>query len=60
MQRAEDKTVLVVDDEPNVRQYLGTVLEDAGFNVLTAADGDEAMEISPGDPVHFIPFSSFS
>ena len=45
MQRAEDKTILVVDDEPNVRQYLMTVLQDAGFNVVTAGDGEEALEM---------------
>jgi CheY-like chemotaxis protein len=45
MQRAADKTILVVDDEPDVRQYLATVLEDAGFNVLTAGDGDEALAV---------------
>jgi len=37
--------VLVVDDEPNVRQYLATVLEDAGFQVRSAGDGEEALEI---------------
>ena len=36
MVRPEDKTILVVDDEPNVRQYLTTILEDAGFNVVAA------------------------
>ena len=30
--RAEDVTVLVVDDEPDVAFYLGSVLEDAGLN----------------------------
>ena len=45
MAQAEDMTVLVVDDEPNVRLFLQTALEDAGFNVVTAADGDEALEI---------------
>ena len=45
MQRAEDKTVLVVDDEPDVRSYLASILKDAGFNVLTAGDGDEALAI---------------
>ena len=45
MERAEDKTILVVDDEPNVRQYLTTVLEDAGFNVVSTADGVEALEL---------------
>jgi CheY-like chemotaxis protein len=54
MQRAEDKTVLVVDDEPNVRQYLATVLEDAGFNVLTAGDGAEALEIVRENKPDFI------
>jgi len=45
MEKAEDKTILVVDDEPNVREYLKMVLEDAGFNVITAGDGVEALEI---------------
>ena len=44
MSRPEDKTVLVVDDEEDLREYLSTVLEDAGFNVVTAADGEAAAE----------------
>lgn len=40
---ARDLTVLVVDDEPDVAFYLASVLEDAGFTVVTASDGDEAM-----------------
>jgi CheY-like chemotaxis protein len=43
MARPQDKTVLVVDDEDDIRDYLSTVLEDAGFNVVTAADGEEAL-----------------
>ena len=54
MQRAEDKTVLIVDDEPNVRQYLATVLRDAGFTVVTAADGAEALRIIENNPPDFI------
>jgi CheY-like chemotaxis protein len=54
MARAEDKTILVVDDEPNVRQYLSTVLEDAGFNVVSAGDGMEALEIIKQSPPDFI------
>ncbi len=45
MEKSEDKTILVVDDEPNVREYLANLLEDAGFNVLTAGDGHEALSI---------------
>ena len=44
MARAEDKTVLIVEDEPDVRLFLQTVVEDAGFNVETASDGEEALE----------------
>jgi len=44
MAQAEDKLILVVDDEPDVRQYLEMVLKDAGFQVVTAGDGEEAME----------------
>ena len=36
------KHVLVVDDEADVRNYLKAALEDAGFEVETAADGFEA------------------
>jgi two-component system alkaline phosphatase synthesis response regulator PhoP len=54
MERAEDKTILVVDDEPNVREYLGTVLEDAGFKVVTAADGEEALEVIRRERPDFI------
>jgi CheY-like chemotaxis protein len=45
MERAEDKTILVVDDEPNVREYLAALLKDAGFQVVTAVDGEEALKL---------------
>ena len=54
MDRTEDKTILVVDDEPNVREYLATILVDAGFNVVTAGDGVEALEIIKKSPPDFI------
>jgi CheY-like chemotaxis protein len=38
------KRILVVDDEQDVRDYLRTALEDAGFDVETASDGVEALE----------------
>ncbi len=39
----ETKTVLVVDDDPDARDYLATVLEDDGLAVSTAKDGTEAI-----------------
>ena len=35
-------TLLVVDDERNLRESLSEALEEAGYNVLTAANGKEA------------------
>ena len=37
------KTVLVVDDDPDAREFLTTVLQDNGFSATTAQDGDEAI-----------------
>jgi len=54
MARAEDKTVLVVDDEPDVRRYLAAILRDAGFRVLTAGDGEEAIDIARRERPDFI------
>lgn len=39
------KTVLVVDDEEDVRKFLSVALLEAGFNVVTANDGLEALEM---------------
>ncbi|MCK5125499.1 MAG: response regulator [candidate division Zixibacteria bacterium] len=48
------KTVLVVDDEADVRKYLSQALEDAGFNVVTATDGDEALQVVKKNPPDII------
>lgn len=40
-----NKTVLVVDDESDVRNYLKSALENSGFDVMTANNGFEALEI---------------
>jgi DNA-binding NtrC family response regulator len=40
------KTVLVVDDDASVRDSMKKVLESAGFGVVVAADGQEAVEQS--------------
>ena len=42
----EGRRILVVDDEEDVRVFLTTVLEDAGAEVFTAADGDEAIAVA--------------
>ncbi len=44
MAHASEKRILVVDDEPDVRNFLAACLEDAGFNVKMAVDGLDALE----------------
>jgi CheY-like chemotaxis protein len=44
MRTLKEITVLVVDDDPDVTTFLGTILEDAGMDVVTAHDGFAALE----------------
>ena len=37
--------LLVVDDEPNIRELLSTSLRFAGFEVVAAANGREALAL---------------
>ena len=41
---ARQPTVLVVDDDPRVRLAIQWALEDAGLHVVTAEDGERAVE----------------
>ena len=38
------KTVLVVDDDPDARDFFITVLEDNGYATVSARDGNEALD----------------
>jgi CheY-like chemotaxis protein len=50
MAHASEKRILVVDDEPDVRNFLAACIEDAGFVVETAKDGVEALEKVEANP----------
>ena len=40
----EPRTILVVDDEPHVVDYLEMLLQDAGFKTISAENGKTGME----------------
>jgi len=40
-----EETILLVDDEEGIRKVLGISLADAGYTVLTAENGEKALEI---------------
>ena len=45
----EARTVLVVEDQPEVRAVLIRLLSEEGYRVLEANDGVEAMEVVTGE-----------
>jgi signal transduction histidine kinase/DNA-binding response OmpR family regulator len=47
---AMPSSILVVDDDADIRMAIAQLLEDAGYHVLTASDGLEALEILRREP----------
>ncbi len=43
---SEKKTILIIDDDPDIRSAIRIVLESAGFSVGEAATGAEGLEIA--------------
>ena len=48
--RGGDETVLVVEDEPVLRDMAHVILEELGYRILDAATGKEALEAQRKDP----------
>jgi CheY-like chemotaxis protein len=46
MNSGKEKTILVADDESHILNVVSLKLRNAGYRVLTAADGQEALEIA--------------
>jgi len=41
----DKKSILIVDDEPNIRRVLGAVFAKAGYEVFTAENGRKALDV---------------
>jgi CheY-like chemotaxis protein len=50
----ENKSILVVDDEAHILHVVSLKLQNAGYNVMTARDGEEALEILGATPVDLV------
>ncbi|MCP4120106.1 MAG: response regulator [Desulfobacteraceae bacterium] len=48
-----DETILVVDDEPEIVEVLSHMLEELGYDVLSAPDSKEALELFKRNPGSF-------
>jgi CheY-like chemotaxis protein len=44
------ETILVVDDEESLRSVIVDLLEQLGYQILSATSGDEALEVAQGYP----------
>ena len=44
--RGDGETILLLEDEPSVREFVALVLTNAGYTVLTAENGREGVEIA--------------
>ncbi len=48
------KRILAVDDSPSMRNMVSVTLRGAGYEVVEAADGDEALEYARGHSVDLV------
>ncbi len=52
--RHEAKTVLIIEDEFEVRNFASRALELEGYRVLQAEDGDEGLKLLSGDGISLV------
>jgi two-component system, OmpR family, response regulator VanR len=48
------ETILIIDDEKEIRDLIGIYLTNEGYNVLKAADGVEGLEYLESENVHLV------
>ena len=48
------KVILVADDSPTIRKFVSISLKVKGFEIIQVADGMQALEILPSEPVDLI------
>lgn len=49
-----EKTILIVDDSNSIRNLVEFTLKDAGFNILSAINGKDALNFFDGRTIHLL------
>ena len=52
--KSRKKSILVVEDEPDLAEIYQTLLEQAGYNVAVAHNGKEALDLAQANEPHVI------
>ena len=52
--KAKEKTILVVDDEDEIRESVGEILSDEGYRVLEASDGAKVLDLIRKQRPHLV------
>jgi len=48
------KTIMVIDDSMSIRQVVGITLKKAGYEIIEASDGKDAVDKLTGQKVHLM------
>ncbi len=51
---AGGRRILVIDDEPHIRRVLSSILGNRGFDVATAVDGIEGLQLLDADSIDLV------
>ena len=52
--KLKDKTVLIIEDDTDIRNFAGRVLELEGYHVLQAGTATEGLRLARGDKVNLV------
>ncbi|MCP4667464.1 MAG: response regulator, partial [Deltaproteobacteria bacterium] len=52
--KQKDWKVLIIDDEEGIRKVMSITLEDAGYEVLTAGDGERGIQLCRRESPHIV------